>query len=348
MSTIDDLMTKFAAARAKYAQEPVPPPTFDEMAASVERNLGRKLAPNEGFISSETHPVSLAQTRTEDGGVRQPYQLVRPSSGPAAFIPSVMNPSVEGSILSGGPATIGDQIIGGYAGMAAAQYLNPSVRIATDPRNYSSGKVGPLSGLTPGAAARFYEPMLRGNPTAVSLQPRTSAPVAVQTQAGKNQPAITRNQVASNLIEAARQANLSIPGVSGGPLARPLEPNVSLITQRPPVEGPITALKNLPGIRPREMTPLPSGSLDPSAGNLGQRLRTVQQIPGPRAGAGRYAPLIAGAAGFMAPAIYNKLYGSQYITPEGPTTSFFPTITTAEGVVERPAPSMLNPLNWFR
>lgn len=349
MITVDELMTKFSAARAKYAQDPVPSPTFDELAAHQQRQLGRDVRPGEVFLTSETHPVSLAPTRTPEGNINHPYHLADTSLGWGSFakslLPSVMNPWTEGSMLSFGPGTTGDAAVLGYGGYNLARYMAPSARIARDPRSYPPGT--PVSAMTlanmnAGGAARFFEPMLRGNPAAIALQPFSGAPIPVQSQPGKGPP-ITRNQIAANIAEAARAGGISTagsPGLNTGP--------AYLITQRPPVEGPITAVKNLPVIRPREVATVPQGSTNLLQGNLPQRMRTAKQIPGPRAGAGKIAPIAAGAAGFAAPWLWNWLYGSKHLTEDGPQTSFLPPIIQDSGQIERPAGSMLNPLNWFR
>ena len=344
MITVDELMTKFSASRAKYAQEPVPPPTFDELAANVKSQMGRPVRPGEGFQTAETHPISLAQTRTPEGNINQPYHVVAPGGGwVAPFAPSFMNPWVEGSMFSGGSATLGDSALLGLYGARAARYMSPSARISRDPRSFTSGKAGPISGMTPGATARFFEPMVRGNPAAVAIQPASGEPIPVPTEPGKGQPPITRNQIAANIADAARKAGISTAGSPGLNTAP-----ASLITQRPPTEGAITAMKNVPGFRPREVTRVPSGHMNLPAGSSLQRMRASQKIPGARAGAWKYAPMAAAAAGFLAPAIYNKLYGSKYVTEDGPQTSFLPTIIQDSGDIERPAGSMLNPLNWFR
>ena len=350
MITVDELMTKFSAARAKYAEEeeePVPPPTFDELAAHARSQMGRPLRPGEGFQTAETHPVSLAQTRTSEGDINQPYDVVAPRLWSwASFVPSAMNPYVRGSIFSGGPATVGDAAAGAVLGYNAARYWAPSAMIARDPRSYPPGtpvNAMRLGNMTEGAAARFVEPMVRGNPAAVAIQPASGAPIPIQTQPGKGQPPMTRNQIAANTVGAARKDGISTAGSPGLNTDR-----ASLITQRPPTEGPITAVKNLPGIRPREIITLPQGDANLREGNWRQRLRAAKQVPGPRAGAGKFAPLGAAAAGFALPGLYNWLYGSKHLTEDGPQTSVLPTIIKGSGEIERPAGSMLNPVNWFR
>ena len=95
--------------------------------------------------------------------------------------------------------------------------------------------------------------------------------------------------------KAARNAGISTAGSPGLNTAP-----ASLITQRPPTESPIPAMKNVPGFRPREVTRVPSGHMNPSAGSSLERMRTAQKIPGPRACRGRYAPPVAGQAFFRA------------------------------------------------
>ena len=353
MINVDDLMHKFASARAKFSQSAVPPITQQE----VERSIGRPLAPGEGVQSAVTHPLSLA-ARQDNGGTVQPFNVVDTGYGATNFaknlLPSVVNPHVEGSVASGGPATIGDMFLGGAAGSALGNYyLNPNVRLARSPASYPPGtpvNQRTLANMNPAAASAMVASYIPHGPGAISLNRSISGPLAVQANAPKNQAAPTRQVIGDAIVRLAKTHGVSAPGAAtqGERATVVTEPS----TGKDAPKG-IRALQSMLA-RGREQTPLPAGGENASQGTFPQRARTGMRITPPATGLGRHGRLFGALAGAAVPLLYNKLIGSQHTVfdpnnPQGITrTSFFPAPVSTTGEVKKDAPSSWNPLNWFR